>query len=424
MHVYATDQCRINNTTLFYKLSYTKPHFIISAIGALQGVLLSLLFFLKSKRRPATLMIGLYVFVFSIGLLENRVAENNDSATGKILLAFIANASYLYGPFLYLFVHYLISGITQFRKKHFIHFLPFFIFFTVELFIILSGYEIDRDFADTAELIQFEILVFQLLAYNILAIKKLDRHHKSILDTYSAIEEKDLRWLRLLLFIITGIYVCSFLLSHLGLFGLKVTSSLFIVIQIGITISIYLMSYMVLLRPGIFTFSANQSVEKEPGTEDVLLSTETASAKDEEPPHLSKYKNSGLKPGPAKKYLTELEALMINQKPYKNPELHVHTLSQLLGISKNHLTQILNEELKMNFFEFINMYRIEEAKTLLLNPSYSHLSLTGIAAEAGYKSKTTFFSNFKKITGLTPQEWVKSQQNTGKFPVNQYNLGG
>lgn len=121
----------------------------------------------------ATMMIGLYVFVFSIGLLENRVAENNDSATGKILLAFIANASYLYGPFLYLFVHYLISGITQFRKKHFIHFLPFFIFFSVELFIILSGYEIDRDFADTAELIQFEILVFQLLAYNILAIKKI-----------------------------------------------------------------------------------------------------------------------------------------------------------------------------------------------------------------------------------------------------------
>jgi AraC-like DNA-binding protein len=127
---------------------------------------------------------------------------------------------------------------------------------------------------------------------------------------------------------------------------------------------------------------------------------------------VSKYRKSGLKPEHAKKLLTDLQKIMEEEKLFKQPELNIHSLASIMNISKNHLTQVINEQLQMNFFEFINTYRVEEAKKILVNPDYSHLNLQGIAAEAGYKSKTTFFINFKKLTGFSPLEWSKQAGNS------------
>ncbi|MEP7374056.1 MAG: helix-turn-helix domain-containing protein [Chitinophagaceae bacterium] len=388
-----------------------KPYLVISLIGSFQGILLSLLFLLKSKKRPATLMLGLYVFTFSVGLLERGVANHSDFVGGKLLLSLIANSSLLYGPFLYLFVYYLTSGISFFQKRQLIHVFLFFAFFGFDVFIILSGFTPVGEAASAMELIGFEILVVQILAYNILAIKLLDRHYQTILSTYSAIEERDLRWLKRLLLIITSIYAFSFLLSHLAFFGIKAALNFFIIIQLAITFCIYLMSYMALLRPGMFALLKNirpiaEVINK---NEDVF----GPQLPKEDPVNFEKYKKSGLKSVQASQYLSSLKTLMESDKPYMNPELNVHALSHLLGISKNHLTQVLNEHLEMNFFEFINMYRIEEAKKLMLSPAYGQLSLQGIATESGYKSKATFFSNFRKITGLTPLEWLSSQKKSG-----------
>lgn len=356
-------------------------------------------------------MLGLYVFTFSVGLLERGVANHSDFVGGKLLLSLIANSSLLYGPFLYLFVYYLTSGISFFQKRQLIHVFLFFAFFGFDVFIILSGFTPVGEAASAMELIGFEILVVQILAYNILAIKLLDRHYQTILSTYSAIEERDLRWLKRLLLIITSIYAFSFLLSHLAFFGIKAALNFFIIIQLAITFCIYLMSYMALLRPGMFALLKNirpiaEVINK---NEDVF----GPQLPKEDPVNFEKYKKSGLKSVQASQYLSSLKTLMESDKPYMNPELNVHALSHLLGISKNHLTQVLNEHLEMNFFEFINMYRIEEAKKLMLSPAYGQLSLQGIATESGYKSKATFFSNFRKITGLTPLEWLSSQKKSG-----------
>lgn len=387
-----------------------KTFFTISLIGALQGILLSLFFFLRGKNRIAMLMLGLYVFVFSTGLLENWFLENNDFRGGEVLSALISYSSFLYGPFLYLFVYYLTRGISYFQKKHFTHFLLFILLFGLQLILVLSNFSISKEVEAIGELIQFEILMIQILAYNVMAIKLLNKHYQSVLEIYSTIEEKDLRWLKLLLVIITCIYAFSFFLSHLIIFGARGIGKFFIIIQISITVCIYLMSYMVLLRPGLFNLSKDFLPQK---NNDTNNTPETLNAVNETQSSLEKYKRSGLKPEQAQQHLLSLQNLMDIEKPYKNPDLNIHTLSQLLGISKNHLTQVLNEQLKMNFFEFINMYRVEEAKALLADPAYSHLSLQGIANEAGYKSKTTFFTNFRKITGLTPQEWLKAQQTPG-----------
>lgn len=347
-------------------------------------------------------MIGLYTFIFSVGLLENWVIRNFSGYTQIIIQSLVGNSSFLYGPLLYLFVHFLTTNESRFSKKKFLHFLPFILSLALELTIIISGIKVNRDLSEIMELIQFEILMIQILIYNVLAIKGLTKHHRSILYIYSNIENKDLNWLKSLLILITSIYILSFCLSHLLLFGISAAKNLFIIVQLAITGSIYLMTYRVIFQPDLFNFAV--AVQQEP-----VNAVNNVQNNSREPIINSRYQKSGLKPEQATHYLNSLRDLLKNEKPYLNPELNIFSLAQLLSISKNHLTQVINESMNMNFYELINSYRIEEAKRLMKDPQYSNLNLTGIAEKSGFKSRTTFFTNFKKFSGITPQEWMKNQ---------------
>ena len=82
-----------------------------------------------------------------------------------------------------------------------------------------------------------------------------------------------------------------------------------------------------------------------------------------------------------------------------------------MSISSHHLSQILNERIRQNFFDFVNSYRIEEAKRKLVEPATKHYSILGIAEEVGFNSKSAFNNAFKKHTNMTPTEF-KNAANT------------
>jgi YesN/AraC family two-component response regulator len=86
------------------------------------------------------------------------------------------------------------------------------------------------------------------------------------------------------------------------------------------------------------------------------------------------------------------------------------TLAERLGVHYNYLSQIINEQFKQNFNDFINKYRIEEAKKILKTPSGSEKTILEIAYETGFYSKSVFNTAFKKFTGKTPSEFRKTSQ--------------
>jgi len=106
--------------------------------------------------------------------------------------------------------------------------------------------------------------------------------------------------------------------------------------------------------------------------------------------------------------------LVETQKPYLDNELTLPKLAKLLGTSTNQLSQVLNEGLNENFYQFINRLRVEEGKRLLLDGARSHLTLEAIGYEAGFNSKTTFNTTFKKLTALSPSEFQKQGLGTVK----------
>ena len=124
---------------------------------------------------------------------------------------------------------------------------------------------------------------------------------------------------------------------------------------------------------------------------------------------------------------------MDREKLYQEPELTLQDLSTKLEFPPHQVSQAINEGMKKNFYDLVNgyrveeakrlllhpknrnytilsVYRVEEAKRLLLDPKSSNYTILSVGFEAGFNSKTTFNTVFKKFTGLTPTEFRDKQK--------------
>lgn len=106
-------------------------------------------------------------------------------------------------------------------------------------------------------------------------------------------------------------------------------------------------------------------------------------------------------------YIERLEAMMEREKPFLANVLTLEQLAGRLDIPKRALSGIINRHYEKNFFEFINHYRVAEARRLLADPAMRDRTITEIMGAAGFNSKATFNTFFKKIEGQTPSQYRK-----------------
>ncbi|MEQ8353184.1 MAG: AraC family transcriptional regulator [Leptospiraceae bacterium] len=124
-------------------------------------------------------------------------------------------------------------------------------------------------------------------------------------------------------------------------------------------------------------------------------------------PQAPKYAKQSLKAEATSNHLQKLRSFMDSQKPYLEEGITLKQLARRTKIPAHHLSMVINSQLSMNFFAFINSYRIEEAKRLLQDPDYSEHTLLSIAFEAGFQSKAAFNKAFKQQTGMSPGDFRK-----------------
>ncbi len=150
-------------------------------------------------------------------------------------------------------------------------------------------------------------------------------------------------------------------------------------------------SYLALVEQNIKL--AKSDIEKEK----LILKTTENKEKD-----IPKYSDTNLNETQKKKLIDNIITLMEEKKYFLNEQFTINDFAKELNSNRNYLSQIINDHFKTNFNNFINEFRVKEARKMLINPDFDNYTIEGIAKSVGFHSKATFNTAFKKFTGVTP----------------------
>ena len=109
--------------------------------------------------------------------------------------------------------------------------------------------------------------------------------------------------------------------------------------------------------------------------------------------------------------LKELEELMATERPYLDSKLTLAQLADLLGISSNYLSQVINQQTGRNFFDYINSHRVNAAKEILADPARARVGVLTIAMDSGFNSKSAFYDAFKQHANMTPSQYRQNKKS-------------
>ncbi len=99
--------------------------------------------------------------------------------------------------------------------------------------------------------------------------------------------------------------------------------------------------------------------------------------------------------------------LLEEDKIYRDENLSREIVSQKLGISNSYLTQLIKENSESSFTDLVNQYRIKDVEQMLQDPAFKNFDVLSIGLEAGFKSKSSFYSTFKKHHRISPSQFRK-----------------
>ena len=372
--------------------------------GGLQGVLL-LLFFIKKK-------LYLTGYIFLLLYLAVVLLQVTLKIMSKAWLmdnwGFLYGLSYflplLYGPLIFLFTRQVLSAY-KLRPPAYLHFVPLAMCFVYLL--------LERQFGFFHPVINALFrrepgLVTQLASitiYHGLAMYHWIGHRRSLKNYFSETQRLQVTWIGQV--IASSFVVCTIISVALYLLYVNHPKSLpyrywFAVL----TVFIYWVSYVALLQPSVFFVIKGYAKDEQEGPPELPKLVVHRAAR--------KYSNSGLSNEDILTIQRALKKITEEHKPYLNPELTINDLAALIPCNRHHLSQVLNDSLKNSFYDYINYYRVEEAKQLLLNASKENHKISSIAYDAGFNSLSTFNEIFRKHTGTTPSKFRKDLHEVSK----------
>jgi AraC-like DNA-binding protein len=357
--------------------------------GIVLGIFVIILINSKGGRRTrANMFLSILLAALTFSVFHLRYA--GDVITHFSVKAYtLGDPTFLLiGPLLWFYVTELAGGRISFNAKTLAHFIPFFVI----VFCSLTFRSLFYDTGVTRALDQhprlpftifWMMIVIQFSAYQILIHRKWREYQQLIQQEVSNTEDVNISWVRFF----TGVFLIvnlSFLVSLFAVIHLDIMNLVWKSIGVILSLSIFALGYKGILQKEILF---PESLVKPQVVEPAESLTKTD--------HV---------------LIEKLQQYMKNEKPFLDPELSLSTLARALGLNRNQLSQLINNGIGENFYDFINKYRVEEVKRLMIDPQKQNYNLLGMALEAGFKSKSTFNLIFKRFTGLTPTEYRKNIQ--------------
>ncbi|ATQ75631.1 hypothetical protein CR152_14685 [Massilia violaceinigra] len=321
--------------------------FLFSALGAVNGFLLALYLFTRRTHRLANCMLGALLLAISVRTGKSTFYYFNPGMSAEFLQIGLS-ACLLIGPLTYLYLHCHLADLAEKavgRRWHLHLLLP----------VIFIALGLAFPFSSNPSIWRHSILGIHLYWF-----------------CYLLLAGRELRAARARALLPLSVYFGSFLIL-VAYLSTPLTS--YIVGALSFTFSIHLTILSFILRADTKPDSARKD----------------------------RYQNSKLGEEEAKALLAALNQVMGEQQLYLNPNLSLAQLAKKVGNLPTTVSQVINERLNKSFNHYVNEYRIQHAKHLLVNEI--HLNMDLVAERSGFNSNSTFFAAFKKITSQTPASY-------------------
>ncbi|OEK04955.1 AraC family transcriptional regulator [Roseivirga misakiensis] len=339
--------------------------FFFSAIGAFNGLFLSLYFgvFTKQKSRSSYFLAGL-LFVLSVRVAKSVFMTFVPGISSDFIQVGLS-ACLLIGPFLY---YYVLSalGKEKSNSKWIWHTLP------IVVAMIVVGYYFP--YREHRYLWQRKIdgylawfLFTQWLAYIIISARVARDAFKRVFSKANS-DNIDF-WLVNLIICMAIIWLAYFTNGY--------TSYIVGALSFSFTLYLSILIWVFKKRDKVLFFEAPK-----------------------------KYANKKIDAAQSKDLMPSIVSEFKEQKAHHNPSLKLSDLANKLAVPPHYLSQYLNDNLNKNFSTLVNEYRIEDATQMI--GEYTHLTLEAIGYECGFKSNSAFYNAFKKFKGITPAQYKKS----------------
>jgi AraC-like DNA-binding protein/mannose/fructose/N-acetylgalactosamine-specific phosphotransferase system component IIC len=358
---------------------------LLDGIGLVQGVTIAILLMALSIRKyRSTFFLGFFLLFYSLELatwisVNTQISRNYPEF---FLLPF--NFSWILFPLFNLYTQQV--SVYSNRKIKYWLLIPGIISILAQCIIYFLPYETKVVIEDS----YWHILTFWILGnyfswgVGLWNLRLLYRHRIEVLNTYSFVDSKELRWARFFLIYLLATSVFGHIIAYVYPLGFE-DNTIFSIMDL---IAIYWVSYFGITQRNVRSLISNEWTPK--------------GSKDEGKPRSY---SPDVIPGRLEDLMVQIHKHMDEHESFINPELTIMDLADGINEHPKLVSEAINTVGKQNFNSYINEHRIRKAEELLKTDKGTHLSVEGIGIEVGFKSKSAFYSAFKKFTGTTPTQY-------------------
>lgn len=309
--------------------------------------------------------------------------------TAYLIFPFASSLNTLLMPLLWLFTRRNFNADFRFRLPQLLHMLPMILFLVFSFFfsrqeiMVFIRYETtgnDLWFAD----MNSSVVALQMLLYFPLIFFYIYKERRLVGDALSDAEWAQKAWISQFMILFAALFVVV-MVSY----ALWPRTDAWL-IQILNVIAMAFLVYNAIAHP----------------TEHKLSVSELAL----DPLKPSVGESAPLTALQMEQICSDVSAYLGESKAYLRPEYSLASLALEVKIPQRNISRSINSHLKCNFFTLINRLRVEEAKHLLLNLDASGYTIDSISVECGFRSRSTFFLVFKKLTGQSPAAWLSARK--------------
>lgn len=369
----------------------------VLVVAILECILLSIiLLFITQIQLTKRLLLSVFLFSLGTDFLDTLIywaepLKNRWLSDHLYTFYLLKPLGLVAAPALYLYLKSMLFSDFVWSQRKLLHFapalavillLPLYLMVHDEGFFVRARHDYEVLFHD----LPFQLYLFLkyslYFAYGLISYRLLATYHQHLEQGYSNLKSVDPQWLRLLVVGFLGIwslYLTSYL-SHL-LFEHQAVANLSGIV--GNYLNVFFITSLV-----VYSLTQSQTfrgISETPGFRNVSMGNEQEQ----------------------EALVQAIHRVMDEKELYLDPELSLERLAQAMGLSSKLISSAINRRINKNFFEFVNDFRTERAKSIIASGAGAD-SMMQVMEQSGFNSKSTFNRCFKRSTGMTPSEYRDS----------------